>query len=550
MATIPNAKRVKSTPADAPSARASSNKPTTNDARKRGAKPTDDAARKPNGAPRKRGAAGSVSASDTSSADRSTSAKSAKPKKASKSKPTAKKSAGKSASAAAPAPAKAGAKGKANAKGKGNFGNFGKSASAAVPAAAPAKAKGKAKGKGKSAAKSASAPAPAASKGAASKDAPKKGRFGRPLPTEAAPAKGGGKSKGKSAAKSASAPAPAAAPAKGGKAKGKSAAKSASAPAPAAKSSAKPGKSAPKSAKTASHTESKPSTQGKNGKSAKAKSGATDLSAYNQPSSATPKAPRKKKESGTSIAEASKQYTEAGYGGDSPAPKAGRASGRDKKRARPGVGAIANLAKAYTGETDNSADDAGGGDDETGGDTDDEDASRTRARRGAATGRTQIQATTARAGQPQPGDAAPPFSLVADDGETWTLEKLAGRRFVLYFYPKDDTPGCTRQACDFRDRFAALRSAGVQVLGVSSDSLASHAKFRAKYDLNFPLLSDPDRSTAQTYGVVGEKTLYGRTSIGVIRSTFVVGPDGHIEHVISPVKVDGHVARVAELTAE
>jgi peroxiredoxin Q/BCP len=121
---------------------------------------------------------------------------------------------------------------------------------------------------------------------------------------------------------------------------------------------------------------------------------------------------------------------------------------------------------------------------------------------------------------------------------------------VIYFYPRDDTPGCTKEACDFRDHFATLQSAGIEVLGVSPDTLASHAKFRAKYDLVFPLLSDPDRGVAQAYGAVGEKTLYGRKSIGVIRSTFVVGPDGRIEHVIAPVKVDGHAAKVAALTAD
>ena len=154
-----------------------------------------------------------------------------------------------------------------------------------------------------------------------------------------------------------------------------------------------------------------------------------------------------------------------------------------------------------------------------------------------------------RAGLLQPGDAAPSFSLAGTDGESWTLAKLKGRRFVLYFYPRDDTPGCTREACDFRDRHGALASAGALVLGVSSDSLASHAKFRAKYDLPFPLLSDPNRDVAKAFGVVGEKSMYGRTTIGVIRSTFVVGPDGRIEHAISPVKVDGHAAAIAELTA-
>jgi thioredoxin-dependent peroxiredoxin len=146
----------------------------------------------------------------------------------------------------------------------------------------------------------------------------------------------------------------------------------------------------------------------------------------------------------------------------------------------------------------------------------------------------------------QPGDPAPPFSLQADDGKTYRLEDFAGRRFVLYFYPKDATPGCTQEACDFRDRQAAFAGSDVQVLGVSADSLRSHGSFRAKYGLGFSLLSDPDRDVADAYGALGEKTMYGQTKIGIIRSTFVVGPDARIEHVFSPVRVAGHADAVLQ----
>ncbi|MFY0531263.1 thioredoxin-dependent thiol peroxidase [Nannocystis pusilla] len=150
----------------------------------------------------------------------------------------------------------------------------------------------------------------------------------------------------------------------------------------------------------------------------------------------------------------------------------------------------------------------------------------------------------------KPGDPAPPFSLAADDGKTYALRDFAGRRVVLYFYPRDNTPGCTTQACDFRDRQTRFASTGVTVLGVSGDSLASHAKFRAKFGLNFPLLSDPGNQVAAAYGAYGEKQMYGRKVQGVIRSTFVIGPDGRLEAVHSPVKVAGHAdALLAALPA-
>jgi peroxiredoxin Q/BCP len=127
-----------------------------------------------------------------------------------------------------------------------------------------------------------------------------------------------------------------------------------------------------------------------------------------------------------------------------------------------------------------------------------------------------------------PGDPAPAFELPADDGSTVRLADLAGTRVVLYFYPKDDTPGCTAQACSLRDASADFAAVGATVVGVSPDSPASHAKFRDKYALGFRLLSDQDHATAEAYGAWGEKKNYGKTSMGIIRSAFVIGEDGKI----------------------
>jgi thioredoxin-dependent peroxiredoxin len=127
-----------------------------------------------------------------------------------------------------------------------------------------------------------------------------------------------------------------------------------------------------------------------------------------------------------------------------------------------------------------------------------------------------------------PGDSAPDFELPADDGSTVRLADLLGKRVVLYFYPKDDTPGCTAQACSLRDAQADFDKVGATVLGVSPDSVESHAKFRDKYALGFRLLSDRDHSMADAYGTWGEKTNYGKTSMGIIRSAFVIGEDGKI----------------------
>lgn len=126
------------------------------------------------------------------------------------------------------------------------------------------------------------------------------------------------------------------------------------------------------------------------------------------------------------------------------------------------------------------------------------------------------------------GEPAPPFALSDADGETVALEDLAGKHVVLYFYPKDDTPGCTKEACGFRDAWSDLQALGAVVLGVSPDSAASHSRFAEKYRLPFPLLSDPDKRVMQDYGAWGEKTLYGRKTLGVIRSTVWIGPDGRV----------------------
>jgi peroxiredoxin Q/BCP len=146
----------------------------------------------------------------------------------------------------------------------------------------------------------------------------------------------------------------------------------------------------------------------------------------------------------------------------------------------------------------------------------------------------------------QEGRKAPAFELASSQGGEVRLADLRGKTVVLYFYPKDDTPGCTREACAFRDRRAALKKKGVVVLGVSGDSLASHEKFKAKYRLNFPLLSDPDKAVAKKYGAWGEKVLYGKKTVGMIRSTFVIDGEGVVRKVFPRVKVDGHAEQVLE----
>jgi peroxiredoxin Q/BCP len=143
-----------------------------------------------------------------------------------------------------------------------------------------------------------------------------------------------------------------------------------------------------------------------------------------------------------------------------------------------------------------------------------------------------------------PGDDAPDFSLPDADGNTVALHDLRGRKVVVYFYPAAMTPGCTTQACDFRDNLASLGSAGYAVVGISPDKPEKLAKFRDRDAITFPLLSDPDRSTLQAYGAFGEKTMYGKTVTGVIRSTFVVDEQGKVELAQYNVKATGHVAKL------
>jgi peroxiredoxin Q/BCP len=143
-----------------------------------------------------------------------------------------------------------------------------------------------------------------------------------------------------------------------------------------------------------------------------------------------------------------------------------------------------------------------------------------------------------------PGDAAPDFTLPDADGNEVSLSSLRGRRVIIYFYPAAMTPGCTKQACDFRDSLDSLVAAGFAVVGVSPDSPAKLAKFRDRDGLTFPLLSDQKREVLEAYGAYGEKMLYGKKSVGVIRSTFVIGPDGKIEQAQYGVKATGHVARL------
>jgi thioredoxin-dependent peroxiredoxin len=142
------------------------------------------------------------------------------------------------------------------------------------------------------------------------------------------------------------------------------------------------------------------------------------------------------------------------------------------------------------------------------------------------------------------GRPAPDFELENDAGETVRLSDLRGKSVVLYFYPKDDTPGCTAEACEFRDAYDRFREKGVEVIGVSPDPVASHQKFKTKYELPFPLLADTDHAVADRYGVWGQKTYRGRTYMGVDRSTFVIAPDGTLVTAMRGIKPAGHAAEV------
>ena len=145
------------------------------------------------------------------------------------------------------------------------------------------------------------------------------------------------------------------------------------------------------------------------------------------------------------------------------------------------------------------------------------------------------------------GDKAPNFTLNDKDGNTVSLSDFLGKKVVLYFYPKDNTPGCTRQACAFAGAYGEFARRGVEVIGISRDSIASHVKFAEKYSLPFVLLSDPEREAIEAYGVWQEKKLYGKVSFGVVRTTFIIDEQGNIEAVMPKVKPDTNAAQILEM---
>ena len=144
------------------------------------------------------------------------------------------------------------------------------------------------------------------------------------------------------------------------------------------------------------------------------------------------------------------------------------------------------------------------------------------------------------------GKPAPDFELQSDTGDTVKLSDLRGHPVVLYFYPKDDTPGCTTEACEFRDAYDVFRKRGVEVLGVSPDDVSSHEKFKTKYELPFTLLADPDHSVAERYGVWGERNFAGKSYMGINRSTFIIDRDGNVARAMMGIKPAGHAARVLD----
>ena len=148
------------------------------------------------------------------------------------------------------------------------------------------------------------------------------------------------------------------------------------------------------------------------------------------------------------------------------------------------------------------------------------------------------------------GKAAPSFTLESDTGEQVSLRNLKGTTVVLYFYPKDDTPGCTREACEFRDLFPRFKRSKAVILGISTDSVRKHVKFKEKYQLPFTLLSDVDHEVAARYGLWVEKTFYGRKYFGIERTTCIIGPDGRIRKIFSKVNPDGHAAEVEAALTE
>jgi peroxiredoxin Q/BCP len=167
----------------------------------------------------------------------------------------------------------------------------------------------------------------------------------------------------------------------------------------------------------------------------------------------------------------------------------------------------------------------------------------------AATGYKHLHAREGRLNMLEVGKRAPAFKLQDSDGESVSLADFRGKKVVLYFYPRDNTPGCTVEAQEFQKALPALKKRNAVVLGVSRDSLASHCKFRDKYGLAFPLLSDPDHEVIEAYGAWGEKSLYGKKSLGILRTTVIVDEQGKVQHVFPKVKVKDHVAAVLEAVA-
>jgi peroxiredoxin Q/BCP len=144
------------------------------------------------------------------------------------------------------------------------------------------------------------------------------------------------------------------------------------------------------------------------------------------------------------------------------------------------------------------------------------------------------------------GQKAPDFTLLNDSGQKVKLSELKGKKVILYFYPKDDTPGCTKEACAFRDGIAEIEGRGAIVLGVSVDSVESHKKFKKKYGLNFPLLADTEKKLVESYGVWKEKSMYGKKYMGIERTTFIIDEQGKISHIFPKVKVDDHYDEVLD----
>ena len=144
------------------------------------------------------------------------------------------------------------------------------------------------------------------------------------------------------------------------------------------------------------------------------------------------------------------------------------------------------------------------------------------------------------------GATAPAFTMTDQDGNAVSLKDFKGQKVVVYFYPKDDTPGCTKEACQFNDNLKAFNHADVVILGISPDKAEAHTKFRAKYKLKFPLLSDPEKKVMEKYGAFGEKMMYGKKVVGVIRSTFLINEKGKVARAWYSVKADGHAAKVLE----